>query len=139
MSEDEQKNPGDIWKEKLSNLFGSQDPQQKKRRALPPKTHFSIWYFVIVFLLITLVQNYFLAPKIETIPYSTFKQYAAEKQLGKIAIGDQTITGVIKGKQGQKDREFMTVRVEDPNLVKDMEANNTDYSGVYQSAFLNNL
>jgi len=139
MAGDEGKNPSDIFKEKLSNLFGSGDPQQKKRSSLPPKAHFSIWYFVIVFLLITLVQNYFLAPKVETLTYSAFKQYAAEKQLGKITIGPQTITGVIKGKEGLKEREFMTVRVDDPNLVKDLEDNKIDYSGVYQSAFLNNL
>jgi cell division protease FtsH len=139
MGADEEKKPSEIFKEKLSNLFGSQDPLQKKRSSLPPKAHFSIWYFVIVFLLISLVQNYFLAPKVETLTYSVFKQYAAEKQLGKIAIGPQTITGVIKGKEGQKEREFMTVRVEDPNLVKDLEENKVDYSGVYQSAFLNNL
>ena len=139
MPADEEKKPGEIFKEKLNNLFGSQDPQQKKRSSLPPKAHFSIWYFVIVFLLITLVQNYFLAPKVETIPYSTFKQYATEKQLGKITIGPQTITGILKGKGDQKDREFLTVRVDDPNLVRDLEENKVDYSGVYQSPFLNNL
>ncbi|MBP1719034.1 MAG: ftsH 1, partial [Deltaproteobacteria bacterium] len=139
MAADEEKNPTDIFKEKLNSLFGSRDSQQKKRSSLPPKAHFSIWYFVIVFLLITLVQNYFLAPKVETLTYSVFKQYVAEKQLGKIAIGPQTITGVIKGKEGQKERDFMTVRVEDPSLVKDLEDNKIDYSGVYQSAFLSNL
>ena len=139
MAADEGKNPTDIIKEKLNNLFGLRDSQQKKRSSLPPKAHFSIWYFVIVFLLITLVQNYFLAPRVETLTYSAFKQNVAEKQLGKIAIGPQTITGIIKGKEGQKEREFMTVRVEDPALVKDLEDNKIDYSGVYQSAFLNNL
>jgi hypothetical protein len=98
MGADDEKKPSEIFKEKLSNLFGSQDPQQKRRGSLPPKAHFSIWYFVIVFLLITLVQNYFLAPHVETLPYSVFKQHVAEKQLGKIAIGPQTITGVIRGR-----------------------------------------
>ena len=102
MAADEEKTPTDIIKEKLNNLFGSRDSQQKKRSSLPPKAHFSIWYFVIVFLLITLVQNYFLAPKVETLTYSAFKQYVAERQLGKIAIGPQTITGIIKGKEGRK-------------------------------------
>jgi len=139
MAADEEKTPTDIIKEKLNNLFGSRDSQQKKRSSLPPKAHFSIWYFVIVFLLITLVQNYFLAPKVETLTYSAFKQYVAERQLGKITIGPQTITGIIKGKEGEKEREFVTVRVEDPALVKDLEDHKIDYSGVYQSAFLNNL
>jgi cell division protease FtsH len=139
MPVEEEKKPGEFLKEKLNSLFGSQDSQQKKRSSLPPKAHFSIWYFVIVFLLITLIQNYFLAPKVETLPYSTFRQHVVEKQLGKITIGPQTITGTIKGKEGQKEREFMTVRVEDPTLVKELEDNKVDYSGVYQSAFLSNL
>ena len=34
---------------KFRSLFSPQDPQ-KKKDALPPKAHFSIWYFLIVFL-----------------------------------------------------------------------------------------
>ncbi len=62
---------------KFNPFFSSKDVQRKKK-ALPPKTQFSIWYFLIIFLLIMVLQNYFLAPKTETIPYSKFKQYAAE-------------------------------------------------------------
>jgi hypothetical protein len=58
---------GRDFKDKLSSLFGSQTPQGKGK-GLPPKAHFSIWYFLIVFLLFTLVQQYFLSPKVETIP-----------------------------------------------------------------------
>ncbi len=126
-------------REKLSALFGSQDPQQKKKNALPPKAHFSIWYFLIVFLLFTLVQNYFLAPKVETITYGKFKQYLAEGQVNTVTIGPESITGAIKGKEGGKDREFMAIRVDDPNLVKELEEKKVNFSGLYQSKFLSNL
>ena len=138
MPSDEEKRPEENLKDKLSSLFGSQDPQ-KKKNALPPKAHFSIWYFLIAFLLLTLLQQYFLAPKVETIPYSKFKQYLAEGQVTKLTIGPESITGTIKGKEGKADQEFMTVRVEDPTLVKELDGQKVNYSGLYQSKFLNNL
>jgi cell division protease FtsH len=135
MPEDEEKKPDEKLKEKLSSLFGPQDPKKK----LPPKAHFSIWYFLIVFLLLTLLQQYYLSPKVETIPYSKFKQYLAEAQISKVTIGPESISGTLKGKGGKGEQEFMTVRVEDPNLVKELDDQKVNYSGLYQSKFLNNL
>jgi cell division protease FtsH len=138
MPSDEEKKPDENLRDKLSSFFGSQDPQ-KKKNALPPKAHFSIWYFLIAFLLLTLLQQYFLAPKVETIPYSRFKQYLAEGQVNKLTIGPENITGTLKGKESKATQEFMTVRVEDPNLVKELDEQKVNYSGLYQSKFLNNL
>ena len=120
MPEDEEKKPDEKLKEKLSSLFSSQDPQ-KKQGGLPPKAHFSIWYFLIAFLLLTLLQQYYLSPKVETIPYSKFKQYLSERQISKVIIGPENISGTLKGKEGKPEQEFMTVRVDDPNLVKELD------------------
>jgi hypothetical protein len=57
------KEPIEDLKNKLRSLFGPRDPQ-KKKDALPPKTHFSIWYFLIAFLLFTYMQQYFLSRKV---------------------------------------------------------------------------
>lgn len=138
MPSNEEKRPEENLRDKLSSLFRSPDPQRKKQ-ALPPKAHFSIWYFLIVFLLVTLLQNYFLSPKVETIPYSRFKQYLAEGQVGNLTIGPESINGTIKGKEGKKDQNFITVRVDDPNLVKELDEYKVNYSGLYQSKFLNNI
>ena len=75
---------------------------------MPPKTHFSIWYFLIVFLLITLIQTYYLAPKVETIPYSKFKQLLAEGQVNTVVIGPERISGKLKGKGEKGEQEFVT-------------------------------
>jgi len=138
MPSNEEKRPEENLKDKLSSLFSSPDLKRKKQ-ALPPKAHFSIWYFLIVFLLVTLLQNYFLSPKVETIPYSRFKQYLAEGQVGNLTIGPESINGTIKGKEGKKDQNFITVRVDDPNLVKELDEYKVSYSGLYQSKFLNNI
>ena len=50
MPSDEKKAPMEELKDKVRSLFGSRDPQ-KKKDGLPPKTHFSIWYFLIAMLL----------------------------------------------------------------------------------------
>ena len=44
MSQEEKKPQGN-WNDKLRSFFGYQDPLQERKNALPPKAHFSIWYF----------------------------------------------------------------------------------------------
>jgi cell division protease FtsH len=141
MSPNEEKKPGGNWNDKLRSFFGYQDPQEKRKNALPPKAHFSIWYFLIVFLLISLMQQYFLSSKTETIPYSKFKEYVAQGQVKDITIGPESINGILKGKEGKTDQKFITVpvHVDDPNLFKELEEHKVNYSGLYQSKFLSSL
>ena len=138
MPEDDEKNPSEILKKKLKSFFSPQDPQRQKQ-GLPPKAHFSIWYFLIIFLLITVVQNYFLAPKVENIPYSKFKQELAEGQVNNLVIAPDRITGKLKTKGDKGEQEFTTIRVEDPNLIKELDDRKVNYSGLYESKFLSNL
>ncbi len=139
MSSEDERRPDENFKEKFRSLFNPQDPQQRKKNALPPKAHFSIWYFIIVFLLITLAQNYFLAPKVETIPYSKFKEYLAEGKVSELTIGPERITGKIIEGTKPGERNFLTIRVEDPGLVQELTEHKVDYSGLYHSKFLNSL
>ena len=74
------KAPLEDLKERFRALFAPGNIQ-KKKDALPPKAHFSIWYFLIAFLLITYVQQKFFSSKVETIPYSQFKQNLAQISL----------------------------------------------------------
>jgi cell division protease FtsH len=129
------KKPQENLRDKFRSLFGLQDPQ-KKKNALPPKAHFSIWYFLIAFLLFTYLQQYFFSQKVETIPYSQFKQYLAEGTLSKVTIGPENINGTLRGKEKKPDQEFTTVRVNDPDLVKELDEHKVNYSGHYESKFL---
>ena len=132
--------PGDNLIDRFRSIFNPKDPQ-KKKYALPPKAHFSIWYFLMAILLFSYLQQYFLSAKVETIPYSQFKQYMAEGILSKLTIGPENIRGTLKGK-GKKpgqDQEFTTVRVNDPDLVKDLDDHKVDYSGHYESKFLSRI
>jgi len=128
MSSDGKKDPLAGFKDKFRSFFSSQDPQ-KKKTALPPKAHFSIWYFVMAFLLLTYLQQYFLSGKVETIPYSQFKQYITEGTLSKVKIAPENITGTLKEKDKKQAHGFTTLRVNDPYLVKDLDEHKGDYSG----------
>ena len=134
------KEPGEILKDKFRSIFSPKDPQ-KKKNALPPKAHFSIWYFLIAFFLFSYLQQYYLSRKVETIPYSQFKQYIAEGTLSKLTIGPENIRGTLKGKGKEpgQDQEFTTLRVNDPDLVKDLDDHKVSYSGRYESKFLGSI
>jgi len=133
------KEPIEALKNKLRSFFGPRDPQ-KKKDALPPKTHFSIWYFLIAFLLFTYLQQYFLSrKKVETIPYGQFKQMLAEGNVSKLTIGPENITGTLTGKEKKPGQEFTTIRVDDPSLVKELDEHKVDYSGRYESKFLSSI
>ncbi|MCX5842635.1 MAG: ATP-dependent metallopeptidase FtsH/Yme1/Tma family protein, partial [Deltaproteobacteria bacterium] len=132
------KEPEENLVDKIRSFLGLRDGQ-KNKNALPPKTHFSIWYFLVALLLITYLQQYLSSPKVETISYSQFKQNLAEGTVGKLTIGPENITGTLKGKDKKPDQRFVTIRVDDPNLVKELDERKIDYSGFYESKFLSTL
>ncbi len=122
--------------DRLRSLFRPGDSRKAQQDGLPPKVHFSIWYFLIAFLLITLLQQYILSRKVETIPYSQFKQQLAVDNVSTVTIGPESISGAFKGKDNRPGRRFTTVRVDDPGLVKELDEHHVGYSGLYQSRFL---
>jgi cell division protease FtsH len=134
----EKKDPKENLTDKIRSFFSAR-LGQKNKSSLPPTTHFSIWYVLIAILLFTYLQQYLLSPKVETIPYSQFKQSLAEGGVAKLIIGPENVTGTLKGKEKKPDQRFVTIRVDDPNLVKELDERKIDYSGLYESKFLSTL
>ena len=133
MASNGNKDPQNNFWDKLRSLLGF---RERQNNTLPPKARFSIWYFLIAIFLFTYLQQYFLSAKVETISYSQFKHYIAEGNIGKLIIGPENINGTLKGEPVQK---FTTIRVNDPDLVKDLDGHNVNYSGHYESKFLSTL
>jgi cell division protease FtsH len=132
------KEPGENLIDKFRSIFSPQDPQ-KKKDALPPKAHFSIWYFLMAFLLFAYLQQYYFSSKVETIPYSQFKQYLAAGDVGRLTIGPENISGTLKEEGKVPGKSFTTVRVNDPGLVKELDDRKVSYSGHYESKFLSSI
>ncbi len=124
--------------DRLRLLFGQPGPR-KKKDGLPPKTHFSIWYFLMAILLFMSVQQYFFSSNVETISYSQFKQKVAEGSVSKLTIAPESVSGTLKGKENKPDQQFATVRVDDPGLVKELDDRKVDYSGRYENKFLGTI
>src|SRR3972149_10079681 len=102
------------------------------------RTHFTIWYFVIAFLIILLIQNYIMTRKTEdVIPYSEFKETLRTDKIKELTITPESINGERETEKGI--RGFQTVRVEDPDLVKELESHHVQYKGKVDSKWLTNI
>jgi len=72
------------------------------------------------------------APK--QLPYSDFKTLLSKGLVEQVHIGSKTIQGLLRPASGTTDasarpQRFVTVRVEDPHLLRDLEARGVQYRG----------
>ncbi|NWF93690.1 MAG: ATP-dependent metallopeptidase FtsH/Yme1/Tma family protein [Syntrophaceae bacterium] len=113
-------------------------PTRGGKKPVLRKTHFTIWYFVIAFLIILFIQNYIVSRRAEdVIPYSEFKESLRAGKIKELTITQESIAGDRETEKGV--RKFQTVRVEDPDLVKELEAHRVKYTGKVESKWLMNL
>jgi len=124
----------------LKQFLGFKEPPDRggKKKPALKKTHFTIWYFVIAFLIILFIQNYFVMKKTEdVISYSEFKEALRANKIQDITITPETIAGERETEKGL--RKFQTVRVEDSDLVKELETSKIKYTGKVESKWLMNI
>ncbi len=105
------------------------DPAQKRVR-------FSIWYFIAAAMLLFWFQSYTGVQQTEKISYSDFKQWAREGKVESLVVGPEQITGKVKGEEGKPARTFVTVRIEDPELVGQLEQKGIKFSGYVENKLL---
>jgi cell division protease FtsH len=123
----------------LRDLLRIKEPSDRGgKKPIFRKTHFTIWYFVIAFLIILLIQNYMMTRKTEdVIPYSEFKESLRTGKIKDLTITAESINGERETEKGI--RGFQTVRVEDPDLVKELESYKVHYKGKIDSKWLTNI
>ena len=109
------------------------DDQHKKRQI-------SLGYVAIALLLIFGLQFLFMQNKIGTqqIPYSQFKQYLEQGLISDAAISPTDIRGVIVHSENEREN-FVTKRVEDPDLVSQLEDKGVRFEGLQPNNFLGTL
>jgi len=123
----------------LRDLFRIKEPPDRggKKPALK-KTRFTIWYFVIAILIIFLVQNYIMTKKTEVaISYSEFKDALRTGKVKDLTVMAESISGEIEGEKGPQ--KFQAVRVEDPDLVKELDSQHVKYTGKIDSKWVTNI
>jgi len=117
---------------------------------------FSLWYFALAFLALVYLQDMFAARRhTETLAYSEFKELLRSGKVSDIVITDQTITGRLAAsglegvlpaerleairRLGGTEHYFVTVKVDDPTLVPDLEAAKARFAGKIESRFLSTI
>ena len=120
----------------LRDLLGIKEPSDRGgKKPILKKTHFTIWYFVIAILIVLLIQSYLTSRKPEdVIPYSEFKELLRTGKIKELTINPESINGETETK-----RKFQTVRVEDPDLVKELETYHVKYTGKVENKWLTNI
>jgi cell division protease FtsH len=121
------------------------------------KVSFSLIYFLIALALIFLLQRYFLARELITISYSEFKVLLEEKLVDDLQISRETIAGsLLEGahnrlmglRKEKKEQEikhlkeikyFSVVRIEDPDLVKELSEKSIRYTAEREVTWLKTL
>jgi cell division protease FtsH len=105
------------------------------------KISFSIWYVFLAIFAIVLVHDFIVATqKLEELPYSEFKTLLAAGKVAEVTVTHQRVTGKLKSEEGAKEQKsFTTVRVDDPDLVKELSERHVTFSGVVESTFLRDL
>jgi cell division protease FtsH len=106
------------------------------------RTRFSLGYFIVALLLMILIQNLFLAETIHRIPYSEFKEFLRTDKIESVTLSQDEIRGLVK--EGQESvlggtRLFSTVRVQDADLVNELEQHGVKYSGRYENTWVTTL
>ncbi|MCE9537588.1 MAG: AAA family ATPase, partial [Nitrospirae bacterium] len=105
------------------------------------KISFSIWYVFVAIWAVILVHDFIHAlQKLEELPYSEFRTLVAAGKVEEVTVTHQALTGKLKQEDGAKEQKsFTTIRVEDPDLVKELDAHHVKFTGVIESTFLKDL
>jgi cell division protease FtsH len=111
----------------------------------------SLWGTLIFFGLLLLLQNMLANPSAQQLPYSEFKAALRQGQIQSVQIGKHTIRGTrllprephpsesTEGAVAMRSVRFTTVRVDDPELIRELETHQIPYKGQYENDGWNNL
>src|ERR1700686_1856724 len=123
---------------------------------LEPQWRFAIGYFLLTLLVMWVWQELFTPVPLRTIPYSEFKKYLARHEVAEAVVRQDEIDGRIVPRAESQSKTapaepgasvasrngiqqaptetkpffFRTVRVEDPDLVRDLQSAGVEYGGV---------
>jgi len=97
---------------------------------------------LIGFLALMLFQVYIQAERVLQMPYSDFKKALRDGKVTEVTLTGDLLRGSVKegDAQGKETvRPFVSIRVPDPDLVRDLEAKHVKFTGAIQNTWLRDL
>ncbi len=117
-------------KDIILEIKGGNKNKEKKTRS------FTFLYFIIAIIGIVVIHSYLsFRSEIKTVPYSEFKGLVAQAKVSDLLIDNEKIQGTLMQQDGKKVK-FVTSRVDDPDLVKDLQKGNIQFSGSFENKLL---
>ncbi len=112
----------------LKEPANDQDKQSK---------NFTFLYFIFVITVLFLLSYGYghFSTEVKTVSYSEFKESVVGKKVSDLGIDKETIDGTLTLPGGKKV-PFTTIRVDDPELIKDLQENGIKYAGRSESKVL---
>src|SRR5512136_423417 len=116
---------------------------------------FSIWYFVAAFFVLLAVENFLMGAITENLTYNEFKALLKAGKVTEVTLTDKVITGRLKQEGldgllpqekikdiqrfGGGEQRFVVVRVDDAQLVPELEAAKVKFAGRLESTWFTTL
>ena len=116
---------------------------------------FSIWYFVAAFLVLLAVENFLMGAITENLTYNEFKALLKAGKVTEVTLTDKVITGRLRQEGldgllpkekiaeiqrfGSGEQRFVVVRVDDRELVPELEAAKVKFAGRLDSTWFTTL
>lgn len=115
-----------------------QKKKQQKKEPLRKQFNFPIWYILIGAFVLMSLSSYLFNPVVGNISYSEFKELVRDGRIESCQVTSSLIKGTLKVEdyRSEKKKTFVTARVDDPELVKELEAQGVKYSGNYENTWL---
>ena len=111
--------------------MSAQKPSQQQQKNAPENRFQQLFrnsFFPAIFILIILYFLFGSAPAGTELPYSTFKTYLKEGKISSVTVSKTSIEGDMSAPDGKKTK-FTTVRVDDNDLINQLEAKGIEYKG----------
>lgn len=112
--------------------------KQQKKEPLNKQFNFPVWYVLIAAFVLMSLSSYLFNPVVGNISYSEFKELVRDGRIESCKVTSSLIKGTLKvdDYRSEKKKTFVTARVDDPELVKELEAQGVKYSGNYEDTWL---
>jgi cell division protease FtsH len=114
------------------------NPRGGRRRGEPPRpaAPFSVvWYVLAFLLLLALGQAFFATLQTgRTIQYSEFKSHLRGGRVQEAVVSEDRVRGTLR--TGEGDQPFVAIRIEDPQLVEELERQGVRYTGEASSRWM---
>lgn len=107
--------------------------KDKNKNSEKKTKNFTFLYFIVAIIAIFMIHSYLsFRTEVKTIPYSEFKTLVSQNKTSDLTIDNEKIQGTMAQDDGKKVK-FMASRVEDPDLVKDLQKGNVRFSGSFEN------